>query len=348
MRLEERRVALHPALYRRRHGQLRDRVVDGRLRLAEAHAGLELEPDAFRGELAPVLHAVFGGRVLVPAEGRQRHALAVGDDVQPIQRLGALGVLGRDLHHDAVLVERVVDGRHLSLTERVVERLRHRGHLHTQSARLVTVHVQRDLLARDQVVVHPSQFRQRRQCFLHAIGPYPQQPGVVGQQHVLVSAAAASAAPAAAEADVLVDEQPHPRARHVRQVAVDALHDLLRADLALAQRLETHEGLRVVDPAAAADEARHALDRRVFQHRTTEFPNLRLHHLERQAVVAADEAAQLAGVLVGQEALGRRDVERDVERHHAQQEAHHQRRVPQRPAQRRVVAAQQPPVGPCR
>jgi hypothetical protein len=92
----------------------------------------------------------------------------------------------------------------------------------------------------------------------------------------------------------------------VGEAAVDALDDVLGRNPALAQGLEAHEGLRVVDPAAkasTADESCHALDGGIGQDRPAEGLNLRLHHLERRALVAADETAQLTGVLIGQEAL---------------------------------------------
>ena len=44
-------------------------------------------------------------------------------DVDRVERLGLLPVLGRDLHHDAVLIQAGIDRRDLALAERVVQRL---------------------------------------------------------------------------------------------------------------------------------------------------------------------------------------------------------------------------------
>ena len=81
-----------------------------------------------RRELLEVVDAIARHGPLVAAERRQRHRLAAGDDAEPVERLRALRELGRDLHHDAVLVQRVVDRRHLALAEGVVERVGHVGH----------------------------------------------------------------------------------------------------------------------------------------------------------------------------------------------------------------------------
>ena len=82
-------------------------------------------------------------------------AVAVaGDDVDVLERVRALQVLGAQLHHHAVLVERMVDGRHQPLAEGVVQ---HRIHLlrgHAQARRRIAVDdhaCPRDLAVLDRV-----------------------------------------------------------------------------------------------------------------------------------------------------------------------------------------------------
>ena len=241
-----------------RHG-----AVDRGLRLAHADARRQLERDRRRRELREVVDAIARHRVLVGAERRQRHPLAAGDDAQPIERLGPLREPRRHFHHHAILVQRVVDRRDLALAERVVERLRHVGHPDAELPRRRAIDVERHLLARDQLVLDAGQLRQLGERRAHARAPHPQLAQVVGEQRVAVLRVAATATAAtAAEADVLLGVQEQARARHVGHGAADALGDDLRRHLALLQRLEADERLRVVDAAAAADEPGHALDRR--------------------------------------------------------------------------------------
>ena len=55
---------------------------------------------------------------------RQRNSLArARADVDVRERVGTLPEAGLELHDHVVLVQRRVDGRHLTLSERVVERL---------------------------------------------------------------------------------------------------------------------------------------------------------------------------------------------------------------------------------
>jgi hypothetical protein len=121
------------------------------------------------------------------AEGGQRHPVTGRrDDVHLVERFRTLRELRRDLHHDAILVHRVVDGRHLALAECVVERLRHGRHLDSELASRLTIDFEADLLAGDQFVLDPGQLGKRFERFPHALRPHPQLGHAVGSQRVLV------------------------------------------------------------------------------------------------------------------------------------------------------------------
>ena len=61
--------------------------------------------------------------------------------VDLIQHPRILPVARRDLHHHVILVERIVDGRHLALAERVVERVVDRAQGDAELHRRVAIDV---------------------------------------------------------------------------------------------------------------------------------------------------------------------------------------------------------------
>ncbi len=95
-----------------------------------------------------------------------------------VERLGALRVLGRDFHHDAILVQRVVDRRDLALAERVVQRLRHVRHPDAELPRRIAIDVERDLLAGDELVLEAGQLRAARRSAAFTFGAHARSSAV--------------------------------------------------------------------------------------------------------------------------------------------------------------------------
>ena len=97
-------------------------LVDGRDRVAQGHAHGQVEGDGDRGQLALVVDRQGGVLQLVVGEGGERHQRPLGrPDVDGVQGVGVLPVLGRHFHDHVVLVERGIHGGHLALAECVVE-----------------------------------------------------------------------------------------------------------------------------------------------------------------------------------------------------------------------------------
>ncbi len=152
---------------------------------------------------------------------------------------------------------------------------------------------------------------------------------IAGQQIVGIGR---TALPAAAELQILIGHQKHPTTRHLRLVLADTLDHFLRGNLAFIQRLEPDDHEGIVDAALPANEASHAFHGRIGQHCLAVSLHLRLHDLERQAVVAANEAGQLAGVLLREEGFRNLDIQKDVETDGRQQGKQRDPMMPQRPA----------------
>src|SRR5713101_4295132 len=93
-------------------------------RVAERNARREVEGNRHRGKLPLMVHGERG-LVLPPAGKSIELDLIAGvrGDVDVLERIGRLPELGRDLHHDVILIELSVHGGDLALAERVVERV---------------------------------------------------------------------------------------------------------------------------------------------------------------------------------------------------------------------------------
>ena len=79
--------------------------------------------------------------------------------------------------------------------------------------------------------------------------------------------------------------------------------DFLRAESALAQRLERDEGVRGVGRAVTTGERERVVDRRIL---VDHFDNLHqpiVHCLERGVLISQHRAHQAAGVLLGKKSL---------------------------------------------
>ncbi len=252
-----------------------------------------------------------------------------------------LGVARVQFHHYAILVEAVVERGDLALAEGVAQ---HRGdgaHVHAQPCGGVAVDVQRHL-ARAFVAggLHIDQFRQQRQRIGHARGPAAQQVQFAGHQLERI-VAVASATPAA-DAQVLVDPQPQPAAGDFRGLRADPVDHLLAGNAAFGQWLDLDHDEGVVDARAAADVADDVLDRRIVHQHLAVDIQFGLHHLEREAVVAARKTAQLAGVLLRHHALGHDHEQPDVEADHQCEQRQQQRAMLQRGRQAARITGPQP------
>ncbi|MNK91681.1 hypothetical protein D3C87_1117940 [compost metagenome] len=102
----------------------------------------------------------------------------------------------------------------------------------------------------------------------------------------------------AAKLQILVGHQHQLRTGHFGHFLTQTLDDFLRRQLPLLDRLEAYQHERVVGAVGATDEARDAFHRFVLEHGAAEDFHFRLHHAERQTVVAAHETDQLAGILL--------------------------------------------------
>ncbi|MNM51485.1 hypothetical protein D3C81_625460 [compost metagenome] len=300
----------------------------------------DVEGDVFRSELAFVADPVVGQAVLVVGDGRQRYAGTVGGNhLHLLEGARVPGVLRVDLQHHLVLVEAVVDGGDLPLAVGVVQYCGDHVHVDAQALGLVTVDHQRHLLGTGTIAgVDGGQLRQCTQRRDHLGKPFAQRRQVAALQGIQVLRGSLIT-PSAPQLQVLVSHQEQAPAGHFGQLLAQALDHLLRIDLALADRFQAHQHHGVVGTAVATDETGNTLYCRVGQQGTPVDFHFRLHHAERQAVVAADKAHQLAGVLLRHQRLGHHHVQGDVDADGGQQAEQGQALVAQGPAQAAVIGS---------
>ncbi len=251
------------------------------------------------------------GRRLRAADRAARRA-----DVDVAQGIRVLPKLGRDLHHHVVLVERIIDRRHLALTERVIKRVVDLRRADAQPRRRVAVDLQLDveplrLLIRIDVLKLGSVLERRRNFG---------DPGVyvckrVGLDCVLVLGIALTPA----GANVLHRLQEKLRPSDARQLRAQPRNDLIaRLSVPIAKRLELDEnkprvGRAATAATAAARKSDDVFDRGILAQDGDELRELLFHELERDALVGANSAYQGAGVLLRQEAFRDDREEIDVE-----------------------------------
>ena len=183
-----------------------------------------------------------------------------------------------------VLVERVVDRRHLALTERVVERVvdraqgqaeAHRGVAIDRDVGLQTAHLLIGIDVLDDFAGHQRLGQLRR--------PRIELRRVVGEQRILIGRVALS--PAGSQIGDRDHEQP--RARDLRQLGAQPGHDLVGGDFALGERLQRRvEKAGVGRPSAR--EADDAFDRGVLLHDVLQLGELGLHRLKGDALIGLD------------------------------------------------------------
>ena len=241
--LERPRRAAEAAPNAHGHAQLGHSVVHGIGRLRQRHARRQAEADGAGRRAALVVDGqrrVGGGDACKRGE---RHLLAhVVHKEEAAQRLGALQVLRRGLHHHAVLVEGVVDDAHLPLPKGVIQRGVDLRHGEAQARGGVAVNHQRGLQAVvGHVAVHVFQLRQLRQRLADARLPGAQLGNVVGLQRVVKRGTALPPA----NADVTLRRHEQARAGLVLELlAQPGDHHLRR--LLPRPALERHEHRRRV------------------------------------------------------------------------------------------------------
>ena len=132
--------ALEAGPDRRRHVDVALGRLDRRHRLAQGHAGGQVERQCHRGEEALVVHRQRRRGRLEMRDGAQRHLLASGGlHVDRLQVVGILLEARQHLQHDVVLVQGAEDRRDLALAEGAVERLVDGLRQHTQARGAVAV-----------------------------------------------------------------------------------------------------------------------------------------------------------------------------------------------------------------
>ena len=269
--------------------------------------------------------------------GRLRRHVDVGE------RVRALRVARRPFHDHVVLVELAVDRRDLALAERVVERRVDRAE----------VRPRRDALSRststqrlDAVVllVGVDVGQRGRACFI-ALGE-PRRPERAGRRGCRSSActgrSSCSARPPARTSCTVL--------RKIDRPVTCASCGRSRAITAWPLSLRCRRGLRLTNmkppPArAAAGEADDGVDRRIAADDVDDLAQLVAHRLRRDALVGAQPAVELAGVLLREEALRRGAEQVDVEADDRDQDEHHERpcsRAPSRGSPRTAAAPPKP------
>jgi hypothetical protein len=232
-----------------------------------------------------------------------------GADKDLVQRVRALPVLRRHLHHDVILVARSVDHRNLALAEGIIERVVDLRRGDAEPGRRGTVDHQigfEPLLLL--VGVDVGQFRellQRRGDLGH---PFVELGEIVALQRVLVL----SVALPATGADVLHRLQKEARAGYLRELAAQPADDPVDRQLALGERLQCDEHKAGIG-LAATGEADDAGDRGILADDRDELGQLLPHQLKRDALVGLDPADHPAGVLLREEALRDEDEQIEVE-----------------------------------
>ena len=156
-------------------------------------------------------------------------------NVDLVQRARVLPVAGRDLHHDVILVERIVDGRDLTLAEGVIERVVDRAKGKPKPHRSVAVDREIGLEAAelligvdvlDDVVPHQRLGQLPR--------PGVEFRGLVREQRILIRGVALPSA----GSQVRDREHEEPRARDLRELAAQPRHDLVGGHFAFGLGLQ--------------------------------------------------------------------------------------------------------------
>ena len=264
---------------------------------------------------------------------RARRLGAGGADPELVQAVRILPILRRHLHHDVVLVERVVDRRDLALPVGVVQRVVDRAGRKVQPRRGCAIDhevgLQPPLLL---VRIDLGEFRRPLQGRRQDRRPFVERGGSIALQRVLEFGVALSAA----GAHVLRILQEQLRAGNAGELRPQPRDHLLTRRIAVgaaAQRDEEEAG--VGGPPTSVANGRG--DRGVVADDLDEGGELLLHQLERDALVGPQAAEQHAGVLLRKEALRHDAEQHHVEHDRCEQGEQHQAAVTQRDVERVLV-----------
>ena len=239
--LESLRVALEGRDDRRRHADLARRLVDRVDGLAERDAGLQIERDGHRRELALMGDQQRADAVAVDVdEGRQRHR-AAGQrrlDVKAVERREVLLQFGQDFQHHEIGFELGEILRDLALAEGIVQRVVDRLRRNAEARSLVAV--DGDLQPRrvgQQVAGDVGELRHGLQLVQELLRPLVQFVDIGVLQGVLEAAAG----DARADIDVLGRLQEQVGALDLGKLRPQPVDDLRGVELALVARLERDE-----------------------------------------------------------------------------------------------------------
>ena len=320
--------------HRYRHVQFRHSVFNVLRGLRQAHAGCEIEAEGVRGHTAFMRHRQRGVGEFHPRKTAQGHGLAqVVDELQTLQRLGALQMLGCQFHDHAVLVQGVVNHTHLALTKGIGQGRVNRAYRQAQTGRRIPVNHQRGLQATVFVIiVHVLQRLELGQGAAQFRLPLAQLAQFISLDAVLELGVAATRP----HAQVLHGHQEQPRTGFLGQLGFQSVHHLVGGGASLGGRLQGHEHLRGV-ALAIAGEAGDGQHIRVGLHDGQHGLQALLHGLKRGALVGADVAVDASGVLLRKKPFGDGAVQTHVQHNRGQQHQPHQPLVPQCPGQAAAV-----------
>ena len=330
-----RRCLMHIA----RQHHLVENLRDGLLGLRFGDARRQRIPHAHRGKLPFVAHAVFSHAVTPGSEAGEWHPLPLrAHNLELGQHFRTLGVARVQLHHHPILVQLVVQGGNLTLREGVVQGRGDSLHIDAETPRGFAVDIEHHLTSL--VAVHRIHIHQQR-ALRHRLGNLA-RPHLELRQRVRAQQYLVFTAPIRrAELQILIDHQHHHYTRHRRCVGAQAIDHRLGGDLAFGQRFEPNGQLGVGQTAAAAAGAGQVGDRRIGQNVLPVGLDLRLHDLERHAVIAAQEAANLPRILLRQRFFRQGCRQPDTAADRRQQHQQCDRFMVERPMQRAVVATAQ-------
>ena len=273
------------------------------------------------------------GRRLRGGAGRRG---GLGGNVDVGERVRSLGVARRPFHDHVVLVELAVDRRHLALAEGVVERRVDRRRGEAEPRRAVAVDVDHRL---DAVLLLVGVDVGQHRLALHLVGEAGRPAAQVGEAVALQRVLVVGVALPAAGANVLHGAQEDLQAGDLGELRAQPRDHGLAALAPLGRRLQVGEQ-EAAAGAAAAGEADDGGHRRVAADDGDDLAQLLAHRLRRDALVGAQAAAQLAGVLLRKEALRRGAEEVDVEADHRDQDEEDEPEAGERPVEARLVPRQ--------
>ena len=209
------------------------------------------------------LHAVPWSKPVAPpgscADGGNWPML--GDDVDALQRVGCHLVLRVDLQHDVILVQRLVDGRNLALSESVVQNVVDLLGSDSQSRSGIAIDDDVLLQAADLLVaVDVLEYGNRPQLLRSASAPMRTTHPDPRQKRVLIL----GVGQASANLQILRGLEKQRRSRHMRSLRTKAIDHLVDADLAFIQRLQGDEHAGLVLRCVAAGEGNDVVDRGIL------------------------------------------------------------------------------------